>query len=100
MNNKEVVEKVQKEKIEFLYLLFTDITGQPKKVTIPASMISGTLQDGAWFDGSSIEGFARIYESDMQLQPDPDTFSILPWTREDGRCALTGGIPLVMGKSG
>jgi len=56
-------------------------------VTIPASLVKGTLQDGVWFDGSSIEGFARIYESDMQLKPDPATFCTLPWTREDGRCA-------------
>jgi glutamine synthetase len=87
MSGKEIIEKIQKEKIEFLYLLFTDITGQPKKVTIPTAMVEGALSDGAWFDGSSIEGFARIYESDMQLKPDPSTFAILPWTQRNGYSA-------------
>ncbi len=87
MTGKEIVETIKKEKIDFIYLLFTDITGQPKKVTIPAKMVEGVLSDGAWFDGSSIEGFARIYESDMQLKPDPSTFAILPWTQGNGRSA-------------
>ena len=87
MNERELLEEIKKERIEFIYLLFTDITGEPKKVTIPAETVKSALNHGIWFDGSSIEGFARIYESDMLLKLDVDTFSILPWTEENGRSA-------------
>lgn len=87
MKKQELLDKIKKEKIEFIYLLFTDITGEPKKVTISVKGLESALKHGIWFDGSSIEGFARIYESDMLLKLDIDTFSILPWTSEDGRCA-------------
>ncbi len=83
----EISESIRKEKVQFLYLLFTDITGQPKKVTIPAEQAASALKHGIWFDGSSIQGFARICESDMLLKPDPDTFSVLPWSEENGRAA-------------
>lgn len=86
--NAEIVkEQIKKEKIEFIYLLFTDITGEAKKVTIQSSSLEGALRHGIWFDGSSVEGFARIYESDMLLKPDIDTFSILPWSMENGKSA-------------
>ena len=78
MKSDDLLQKVKKEKIQFLYLLFTDITGIPKKVTIPAKQAGSALQHGVWFDGSSIQGFARIYESDMLLKLDPTTFSVLP----------------------
>lgn len=87
MDNKELLEKIKAEKIEFVYLLFTDITGESKKVTIQSRSVESALKHGIWFDGSSIEGFARIYESDMLLKLDVDTFSVLPWTEECGRCA-------------
>ena len=87
MEEREIVERIKKEKVEFIYLVFTDITGEPKKVTIPTAQIKSALKHGIWFDGSSIEGFARIYESDMLLKLDVDTFSILPWTEPNGRCA-------------
>jgi glutamine synthetase len=87
LNERELLEEIKKERIEFIYLLFTDITGEPKKVTIPAETVKSALNHGIWFDGSSIEGFARIYESDMLLKMDVDTFSILPWTEENGRSA-------------
>jgi glutamine synthetase len=87
LDDKELLLKIQKEKIDFIYLLFTDITGMTKKVTIPATDIKSALKHGVWFDGSSIEGFARIYESDMLLKLDIETFAILPWTLENGKCA-------------
>lgn len=87
MTKNELINRIKKENIEFLYLLFTDITGEPKKVTIPASMVKSALAHGVWFDGSSIEGFARICESDMLLKLDISTFSILPWSEENGRTA-------------
>ncbi len=61
MKEQELLDKIKKENIGFIYLLFTDITGEPKKVTIAASTVKSALKHGIWFDGSSIEGFARIY---------------------------------------
>ena len=87
MDNKTILERIEKEKIDFVYLVFTDITGKPKRVTIPAKIAGNALENGVWFDGSSIEGFARIFESDMLLKPDPDTFSILPWFVQNGKTA-------------
>lgn len=86
-DSEKLLDRIEKEKVEFLYLLFTDITGNPKKVTIPAKDAPAALEHGVWFDGSSIEGFARIYESDMLLKLDPSSFAILPWPDEVGRCA-------------
>ncbi|MFQ6092076.1 MAG: type I glutamate--ammonia ligase [bacterium] len=82
-----LLQRIKREQIQFLYLLFTDITGKPKKVTIPADQVGSALKHGVWFDGSSIQGFARIYESDMLLRLDPTTFSTLPWSNEGGRVA-------------
>ena len=87
MKSNDLLQKIKKEKIQFLYLLFTDITGIPKKVTIPVKQAGPALQHGVWFDGSSIQGFARIYESDMLLKLDPTTFSVLPWSNEGGKVA-------------
>ncbi|NIB99727.1 type I glutamate--ammonia ligase [Halobacterium sp. R2-5] len=79
-----VLEKIDEQNIDFLRLQFTDILGTVKNVSIPASQAEKAFTDGIYFDGSSIEGFVRIQESDMRLVPDPDTFSVLPWrTRED-----------------
>lgn len=83
----DILERIKREKIDFIYLIFTDINGEAKRVTIPAKGAGNALDDGIWFDGSSIEGFARIYESDMHLKPDPATFSILPWSNKDSRIA-------------
>ncbi len=83
----EIKEIIKAEDIKFLYLLFTDITGSPKKVTIRATQIEDAAHDGVWFDGSSIEGFARIFESDMLLRLDLDTFKVLPWTEKEQKAA-------------
>ena len=78
----QIRDLVKEQKVEFLNLQFTDIVGIIKNVTIPVSQIEDMLDHGVWFDGSSIEGFARIAESDMFLVPDLDTFAIIPWDSE------------------
>ena len=57
----------------------------PKNAAIPVEQAEKALTDGIWFDGSSIEGFTRIEESDMLLKPDPATYTMLPWRSEDAR---------------
>src|SRR5207248_7080089 len=63
----------------FVSLQFTDIVGAVKSVQVPMHQLEEAVQHGKWFDGSSIEGFARIAESDMFLVPDLSTFSPIPW---------------------
>jgi glutamine synthetase len=65
--------------LRFVSLQFTDIVGQVKSVQVPMHQLEEAVERGKWFDGSSIEGFARIAESDMFLVPDLDTFSPIPW---------------------
>jgi glutamine synthetase len=65
--------------VKFINLQFTDIMGVPKSVGIPVEMWPDVLDHGQWFDGSSVQGFARIAESDMLLHPDLDTFAVIPW---------------------
>jgi glutamine synthetase len=79
----ELLALAEERKIKFIDLQFTDINGSVKIVTIPKSEFAAALNHGIWFDGSSIEGFARIAESDMYLVPDAKTFAILPWLSED-----------------
>lgn len=74
-----LLEQVQQHQVRFIDLQFTDIVGAVKSVTIPALQLPEALTQGVWFDGSSVEGFARIAESDMYLVPDTSTFAILPW---------------------
>jgi len=83
----KIVKKIEAEKIKFIRLQFTDIQGLAKNVAIPVIQAEKALTEGIWFDGSSIEGFARIEESDMLLRPDPDSFSILPWRPQEGKVA-------------
>lgn len=82
---KEDIMKIVKEKdVKFIRLQFTDVLGRLKNVAITSSQLEKALDNKIMFDGSSIEGFVRIEESDMYLRPDPDTFAILPWRpRED-----------------
>jgi glutamine synthetase len=84
---KAVLDEVDDSDVEFLRLQFTDILGTVKNVSIPASQLEKAFTEGIYFDGSSIEGFVRIQESDMRLDPDPETFSVLPWQRYDGGAA-------------
>ncbi len=83
---KEYVLKMAKEHdVKFIRLWFTDILGFLKSFAITVEELEGALEEGMGFDGSSIEGFARIDESDMVALPDPDTFKILPWRPREHR---------------
>jgi glutamine synthetase len=85
----EISARADQAKIKFIDLQFTDVAGVVKNVTIPAHELTEALEKGIWFDGSSIEGFARVAESDMHLRPDPATFSVLPWlSGEDATARL------------
>ncbi len=84
---KWVLKTVEEEGVSFVRLQFTDIFGIPKNVEIPAEKLEETLEKGIAFDGSSIEGFVRIFESDMYLKPDPSTLAIYPWTEGNGKTA-------------
>jgi glutamine synthetase len=79
----EVLEAIDAEDVDFLRLQFTDILGTVKNVSIPAEQAEKAFEEGIYFDGSSIDGFVRIQESDMRLEPDPATFAVLPWRDSD-----------------
>ena len=82
-----VLAAVEEKGVGFIHLQFTDVVGIVKGVTIPVDQLAGALESGVWFDGSSIQGFARIAESDMYLMPDPATFAVIPWEEHPGRVA-------------
>ncbi len=79
-----VLTTIQEKNVEFVRLQFTDIQGIVKNVVIPVTQLDKALNSGISFDGSSIEGFARIQESDMLLKPDLSTFCLLPWESQAG----------------
>jgi glutamine synthetase len=84
VKDKEYVLKMAKEaNVKFIRLWFTDILGFVKSFAITVEELEGALEEGMGFDGSSIEGFARIDESDMMARPDPSTFVLLPWRPKD-----------------
>ena len=83
MTSQDVLKVVKGKKVGFIRLWFTDVLGFLKSFDIPVGELSGALKDGMGFDGSSIEGFSRIEESDMLVKPEPDTFQIIPWIKED-----------------
>jgi glutamine synthetase len=74
-----VLKKAKESNIRFVSLQFTDLFGRTKNIEIPVNGLEAALKEGVWFDGSSIQGFMRIFESDMFLMPDPATFGVLPW---------------------
>ncbi|PSQ52840.1 type I glutamate--ammonia ligase [Halobacteriales archaeon SW_8_65_20] len=80
-----VLDEIEEKGVDFLRLQFTDILGTVKNVAVPAEQAEKAFTEGIYFDGSSIEGFVRIQESDMRLKPDPSTFAVLPW--RDGHSA-------------
>ncbi len=86
-SSEELLAIVENRHIRFIDLQFTDVGGAVKNVTIPKQELAATLNHGIWFDGSCIEGFARIAESDMYLVPDISTFSVLPWLSGDDATA-------------
>src|SRR3954453_17016714 len=77
----------QEQNVKFIRMQFTDILGTIKNVEIPVSQLEKALDNKMMFDGSSIEGFVRIEESDMYLYPDLNTFVVFPWTAEKGKVA-------------
>ena len=83
----DILELAAAHQVEFLRLQFTDILGVNKNVELPRSQFAKALDGEIMFDGSSIEGFVRIEESDMLLKPDLATFRILPYEDEGGRVA-------------
>lgn len=83
----DIMRLVEEEDIEFIRLQFTDMFGTLKNVAITASQLEKALDNKCMFDGSSIEGFVRIDESDMYLYPDLNTFEIFPWRPQHGKVA-------------
>ena len=83
----DVLRIVEEQDVKFIRLQFTDIFGTLKNVSITADQLDKALDNKCMFDGSSIEGFVRIEESDMYLWPDPNTFVIYPWKSQTGKVA-------------
>lgn len=83
MKKDELIKRVEKDEVKFISLQFTDVTGSVKSVDITPERLPAALDDGVWFDGSSVEGFARVQESDMRLVLNPDTYALLPWSPPD-----------------
>lgn len=83
----EIIRRVQQEDIKFIRMQFTDIFGQLKNVAITASQIEKAVNNQIMFDGSSIEGFVRLEESDQYLYPDLDSFVVFPWEPQQGKVA-------------
>ncbi len=83
----DIMRRIEEEDIEFIRLQFTDMFGSLKNVAITSSQLGKALDNKCMFDGSSIEGFVRIEESDMYLYPDLDTFEIFPWRPQQGKVA-------------
>ncbi len=88
IEKKDLLKIVKEDGIKFISYQFTDINGVVKSLDGPVERLEEVLNEGGiWFDGSSVEGFARIQESDMHLVVDPDTYAILPWSPEEYRRA-------------
>ncbi len=83
----DLIQRAEKDSLKFISLQFTDLTGAVKSVDIPVHGLSDALTHGVWFDGSSVEGFGRIQESDMLLRLDPATYQVLPWSAPERRRA-------------
>ncbi len=77
-----VLRTIEERDIRFVRLWFTDVLGTLKSVSIAPAELEGAFDEGIGFDGSAIEGFARVHESDMLAKPDPSTFALLPWRNE------------------
>lgn len=83
----EIIRLVEEEDVEFIRLQFTDMFGNLKNIAITSSQLARALDNKCMFDGSAIDGFVRIEESDMYLYPDLDTFEIFPWRPQQGKVA-------------
>lgn len=87
LTKKDVLSMAKEANVKFIRLQFTDIFGVLKNVAIPVEQLEKALDGELMFDGSSIEGFVRIEESDQYLRPDPNTFTVFPWRPRDGSVA-------------
>lgn len=87
----DVFEAIDKYNVRFVRLWFTDILGFPKSFAVNTNELDGAFSEGMGFDGSSIEGFAQIHESDMVFKPDPNTFKIIPWRQQENAVARMFG---------
>ena len=87
VTREDIYQFVKENNVNFIRLQFTDIFGMIKNVEIPISQLEKALDNKMMFDGSSIEGFVRIEESDMYLVPDLDTWMVFPWPSGTGRVA-------------
>ena len=84
LTTEDVLKLSEEYGVEFVRLQFTDMFGVLKNVAITVKQLEKALEGELMFDGSSIEGYVRIEESDMYLRPDPDTFSVFPWMKHEG----------------
>lgn len=87
MQKEELINQVREDAVKFISLQFTDVIGSVKSVDIPSDRLPDALAEGIWFDGSSVEGFVRIQESDMRLVLDAGTYAVLPWSPPELRRA-------------
>lgn len=93
-----ILSQIEDQQIELVDLWFTDITGMVKSVTVPSSEVRRVIEHGSHFDGSSIEGFARVAESDMMLVPDVNTFTLLPWDQSHRTARLICNVQTLRGE--
>src|SRR5256712_10431724 len=82
-----VLRTVEERGVRFVRLWFTDVLGKLKGFAITPAELEGALEEGMSFDGSAIEGYSRVQESDMLAMPDPSTFEIVPWRGDDAPVA-------------
>jgi glutamine synthetase len=83
VRNLDILKKITDDNVDFINLQFSDMMGMAKSVTIPSNKFKDALEYGLWFDGSSVEGFTRIFESDMLLKPDINTYAVIPWLKKE-----------------
>ena len=83
----DIFNMVEEEDVEFIRLQFTDMYGNLKNIAITVPQLERALNNECMFDGSSVQGFVRVDESDMYLYPDLDTFTVFPWRPQDGKVA-------------
>lgn len=86
-SRQDIIEMIEEEDVEFIRLQFTDIFGAIKNVAITVSQLEKVLDGKCTFDGSGIDGYFRLEETDMYLKPDLDTFTVFPWRPQHGRVA-------------
>lgn len=86
-NKEDIFRMVEEEDVEFIRLQFTDMFGSLKNMAVTVGQLERVLDNQCMFDGSAVQGFARVEESDMVLRPDLDTFSIFPWRPQQGKVA-------------